>query len=176
MAANLYLLSPGSPFIYYGEEIGLRGSRGSENTDANRRLAMLWGDDDLVRDPIGSTYPQNKQISSTVAEQIEDENSLYNYYCRLIAIRHRYPAIARGHYTALSGGHKNLGGFLVEYQGENLCIFHNTSTEELTLDLATCKGLEGYAFTRLCDIIGVGNAKIEGTVLTLGPQTSVIIQ
>ena len=41
VAANLYLLSPGSPFIYYGEEIGLRGSRGGASTDANRRLAML---------------------------------------------------------------------------------------------------------------------------------------
>ncbi len=176
MAANLYLLSPGSPFIYYGEEIGLRGSRGSESTDANRRLAMLWGDDDLIRDPIGSTYPKNKQITTTVTEQIEDENSLYNYYCKLIAIRHKYPAIARGHYKALSGGHKNLGGFLVEYQGKGLGIFHNTSTEELSIDLAQCKGLEGYTFTKLCDVIGVGNAKLEGTVLTLGPQTSVIVQ
>ena len=44
MAANLYLLTPGSPFIYYGEEIGLRGSRGGASTDANRHLAMVWGD------------------------------------------------------------------------------------------------------------------------------------
>ena len=44
MAANLYILMPGSPFLYYGEEIGLRGSRGGANTDANRRLAMCWGD------------------------------------------------------------------------------------------------------------------------------------
>ena len=28
VAANLYLLGPGSPFIYYGEEIGMKGSRG----------------------------------------------------------------------------------------------------------------------------------------------------
>ena len=52
MAANLYILGPGTPFIYYGEEIGMRGSRGGANTDANRRLAMLWGDDDGVKDPI----------------------------------------------------------------------------------------------------------------------------
>src|SRR5690554_1819758 len=35
MAASLYLLSPGNPFIYYGEEIGMKGSRGNANTDAN---------------------------------------------------------------------------------------------------------------------------------------------
>lgn len=38
MAANLYLLCSGSPFLYYGEEIGMKGVRGSANTDANRRL------------------------------------------------------------------------------------------------------------------------------------------
>ena len=101
MAANLYLLSPGSPVIYYGEEIGIRGSRGSANTDANRRLAMLWGDGDTVKNPVGTTYDVTKQIQTTVVEQKEDKNSLYNYYCDLLAIRHKYEAIARGKYESV---------------------------------------------------------------------------
>ncbi len=176
MAANLYLLSPGSPVIYYGEEIGMRGSRGSANTDANRRLAMLWGDGDLVRDPIGATYPADKQIASTVAEQIEDENSLYNYYCKLISVRHKYPAIARGDYDAVSTSEKNVGGFLVEYKGEYIGLFHNTSTEEITVDLSELKGLDGRVFKKICDYIGMGKAKLDGSVLTIGAQTSVILK
>ena len=176
MAANLYLLCSGSPVIYYGEELGMRGSRGSESTDANRRLAMLWGDDDLIRDPEGSTYPAGSQINTTVSQQLEDENSLLRYYCRLLTIRHSYPAIARGLYTAVDGGHKNLGGFLVEYEGETLLILHNTSQEELTLDLSACKDLQGKSFAELCDFIGVADAKLEGTTLSLGPQTSAILK
>ncbi|MBR2622121.1 MAG: hypothetical protein IKC97_07065 [Clostridia bacterium] len=176
MAANLYLLSPGSPVIYYGEEIGMRGSRGSENTDANRRLGMLWGDGDTIRNPVGSTYPSNKQISTTVADQMEDENSLYRYYCKLLSIRHRYAGIARGTYTAVTSSHKNVGGFLIEYEGEALLLLHNTSTEEVSLDLSECKEINGQTFSALCDAIGVGEASLEGTVITIGPRTSVILK
>ena len=170
MAANLYLLSPGSPFIYYGEEIGLRGSRGGESTDANRRLAMLWGDEDLIRDPVGSTYPADKQIQTTVAEQMEDESSLLRYYCRLLSIRHSYPAIARGTYTAINGD-KYIGGFLVDYEGETLAIIHNISTEE-----AGIGNIEGLNFGEICEYIGMGGATLEGNMLTLGPQTSAILK
>jgi len=176
MAANLYLLSPGSPMIYYGEEIGMRGSRGSESTDANRRLAMLWGDEDVIRDPEGSTYPRKNQIQTTVADQTADEGSLYRYYCRLIALRHRYEAIPRGIYTALECGHKNLGGFLIDYEGEQLMLLHNTSMEEMEYDLSKCKGLPESFRNQLLEYIGCGTAKLEGTLLTLGPQTSVLIR
>jgi glycosidase len=176
MAANLYLLSPGSPVIYYGEEIGMRGSRGGENTDANRRLAMLWGDDDLIRDPVGSTYPEKNQIKTTVVDQLADENSLYNYYCRLISIRHKYPQIARGIYEAVSTGEKNLGGFLIEYEGERTLLLHNNGTEEITCDLSACKDLEGFIVEELCDMIGMGSATLEGTVLTVAGQTSVVLK
>jgi len=171
MAANLYLLSPGSPYIYYGEEIGIRGSRGGENTDANRRLAMLWGDEDLIRDPVGSTYPKENQISTTVAEQLEDESSLLRYYCRLLTIRHSYPAIARGSYEAVDFG-KNLGGFLVEYEGETICILHNNSTsfEALSCDISE------LGMSEICEVIGVGSAAQEGNTLTLDAQTSVILK
>ena len=172
MAANLYLLSPGSPMMYYGEEIGMRGSRGGEMTDANRRLAMLWGDDDHIRNPVGSTYPEKNQIQTTVAVQMADDNSLYSYYCNLIAMRHKYPAIARGQYKAISGS-KNLGGFRIDCDGEVWGLFHNNGTAEETYDLSK---LEGYGFTEICDFIGMGSATLEGTVLTVGPQTSVILK
>ncbi len=172
MAANLYLLCPGSPVIYYGEEIGMRGSRGSESTDANRRLAMLWGDGDMIRNPVGSTYPEKNQISTTVADQLDDENSLLRYYCKLLTIRHKYPAIARGQYTALNGT-KNFGGFLIDYEGATYGVLHNNSTEEFRFDLSAS---DNYSFTEICDFLGAGDARIEGTTLVLGPQTSVIVK
>ncbi len=176
MAANLYLLCTGSPVIYYGEEIGMRGSRGSENTDANRRLAMLWGDGDLIRDPEGTTYLAKNQIQTTVTDQMEDEGSLLRYYCRLLTVRHTYPAIARGDYKALDCGQRKFGGFLITHEGEQLILLHNTGTEPVTYDLSTCAALAGISVSELCESIGMGSAKLKGTTLTLDGQTSVILK
>ena len=175
MTANLYLLAPGSPVIYYGEEIGMRGSRGGAMTDANRRLAMLWGDSDLIKDPIGSTYDVKYQIQTTVASQLSDEGSLLNAYQEIIAVRNRYPAIARGNYNGVTSSNKNFGGFYVEYNGEILGIFHNTSASEITIDLSACSGIDGHTFSKVSEALG-GTATIANNVLTIAPQTSVILQ
>ncbi len=172
MAANLLLLSPGSPFIYYGEEIGLKGSRGGANTDANRRLAMLWGDGDTVQDPVGTTFDASKQTNGTVADHIAQNDSLMHRYTWLISLRNEYPEIARGSYNAVTSQNKSFAGFRVEYNGSTTGIFHNTSTAELVVDLAEC----GVSFTTLCEYIGSGYAKLEGSILTISPQSSVILK
>ena len=101
---------------------------------------------------------------------------MYNYYCKLISIRHRYPAIARGAYNSISCGHKNLGGFVIEYEGDRIVLIHNTSMQELTYDLSKCSELESDMIKKIGDTIGIGYAKLEGTILTIGPQTSVILE
>ena len=173
MAANLYLLSPGSPFIYYGEEIGLRGSRGGANTDANRRLAMLWGDGDTVQDPVGSTYDPSKQPPYAVNDLKKMSDSLYNYYKRLIMIRKANPEIARGDYTALSFPDTKAGGFAVTWEGSTVAVLHNTTNSTVKLDLSAATDLP---FSALSAVIGLGGATLEGTMLTLEGQTSAVLR
>ena len=174
VAANLLILGPGSPFIYYGEELGMRGSRGGANTDANRRLAMLWGDGDKVKDPEGSTYGADKQIEDTVLTQAADENSLLTYYKKLIAIREMNPEIARGEYQALSFSGTNVGGFISEWNGKSVCVLHNTLKTGITVDL---KNATDKTFTMLAAVIGAdGTATLNGTSVTIGAQTSVVLR
>lgn len=170
MAANLYILGPGSPFIYYGEEIGMRGSRGGSNTDANRRLAMRWGDGDTVQDPTGSSYSIREEIN--VLAQLDQGSSLYNYYKRLILIRRANPEIARGDYTAVSVPDSKVGGFVSEYEGSAVCVLHNPSQSAKTLDL-TALGLD---FDTVAAFIGAGEASLEGSTLRLEGQTSVVLR
>ncbi len=172
MAANLYLLGPGSPFIYYGEELGMRGSRGGANTDANRRLAMVWGDGDTVRDPSGTTYSRDKQIEQGAAEQMADSSSLYTYYKKLIMIRKANPEIARGEYHALSFSGTKLGGFTSTYEGSTVCVLHNTTMNDITVDL----GALGLGFSEIRAVAGSGDAVLSGSELTLASQTSVVLR
>lgn len=171
VGANLNILTPGSPFIYYGEEIGLRGSRGGANTDANRRLAMLWGNGDTVKDPVGADYDSAGR-NGTVADQLPNGASLYNHYKKLIAIRQANPEIAYGEFKALELEGTKAGGFLSTWQGKTVCVLHNTSIDEAKIDLSQIPGFHFESFTA----VGLGSAKIEGTILTLDGQTSVVLR
>ena len=172
VAANISILMPGSTFIYYGEEIGMKGSRGGASTDANRRLAMLWGDGDTVKNPIGTDY-SGKQNNGTVADQLPNGDSLYNYYKRLIAIRRANPEIAYGEYTALRVNGSKAGGFLSTYEGKTVAVFHNPTQESVTIELSKVTDVE---LEKLAAVIGLGNATLEGTTLTIDGQTSVVLR
>ena len=167
VAANLYLLTPGSPFIYYGEEIGLRGSRGAAVTDANRRLAMVWGDGDTVQDPPGASY--NNQTDYSVQRQRPRSDSPYTYYKRLLMIRKAHPEIARGELKALSFTGTKAGGYACTLNGSTVLVMHNTTTAAETIKLT------GWNSYRLCEWIGMGSAELNGTALTLAGQTSAVI-
>lgn len=171
VAASLYLLSPGSPFIYYGEEIGLRGSRGGSNTDANRRLAMVWGDGDTVADPVGATY--TKQTREGVAQQYPRGDSLLTHYKLLLMLRRANPEIARGEYRALAFTGTKVGGFTATWKGSTVAVIHNTTDREQTVDLSAVTEL---SFGTLAGSAGNGQAALEGTLLTLGPQTSAVLR
>ena len=172
IAANLSMLLPGSSFIYYGEEIGLKGSRGGSNTDANRRLAMFWGDGDTVKDPEGTTY-DSEQTNGSVCDQLPNGDSLYNHYKKLILIRKANPEIANGSFQALQIPDTKLGGFLATWEGSTVAVLHNTTQNPLQVDLAT---LGDGSLAQIAAYAGMGSATLEGSILTLDGQTSVVLR
>jgi len=174
VAANLYILSSGSPFIYYGEEIGMKGSRGSANTDSNRRLAMLWGDNDTVKDPAGTTYNKANQTNGTVKGQLSKKESLYNHYKKVIALRNANPEIARGIIEPLNfSQYTTFGGFIAHYNGGRAAVFHNTGGSEVNVDLSL---YTDFIFTVNRGFAGKGTAELNSGILTLSGYTSVILK
>ncbi len=173
VAASLNILMPGSPFIYYGEEIGMKGSRGGANTDANRRLAMLWGDGDTVKDPVGTTYKKDSQTNGTVADQLPVSVSLYNHYKKLIQIRKANPEIAYGDYKALEIEGSDLGGFISTLEGSSVVVLHNTTTEGVQIDISAIPELADRVLTA---VAGVNGAYLKDNTLYVGAQTSIVLR
>ncbi|RZI57073.1 MAG: DUF3459 domain-containing protein [Rubrivivax sp.] len=104
LAAATYLLLPGTPFIYYGEEIGQAGVAGLPG-DAPLRAPMSWaaetaGAAGAVGFSTGTPFrPASPNIATHNAQaQAADPGSLLNFYKTMLALRNSQPAIARGRY------------------------------------------------------------------------------
>lgn len=93
MAANLLITLPGNPYLYYGEELGMKGKKPDENI----REAFLWNkrfeDHDRTnwRKPVYNTDSKTTPLK----QQLEDGNSLFNHYRNVIALRKTIPALAQ---------------------------------------------------------------------------------
>ena len=169
LAASMYLLMSGNPYIYYGEEIGMKGVRGTANSDANRRLAMLWGDKDKVKDPVGANYDSKNQTNGTVKSQLRDKNSIYNHYKNLIAIRNANPEIARGKVTAIKTLGESIAALRFEYNNSVVYVLHNVSDFEMTIDLSALNATTLRASA-------TAPASIDNGQLTIGAFGSVVIK
>ena len=91
-------------------------------------------------------------------------------------IRTANPEIARGEYKALSLTDTKVGGFTSTWDGKTVCVLHNPSNSAAEIDLSKVQGAEG--FKTISAFIGGAEeaAKLEGTTLTLGPKTSVVLR
>jgi len=100
LAAASYLLLPGTPFVYYGEEIGLPGIAGKDaQDDAPLRSPMSWTaaggftTSDKPFRPLALNRGRNNAES-----QQRDPASLFNFYRELIALRRASPSLTSGRY------------------------------------------------------------------------------
>jgi len=101
------------------------------------------------------------------------ENSLYYHYRHVLRIRKANPEIARGTVRALTFEDTKVGGFLSEWKGSRVAVIHNPSGKDQTVDLAK---VSDAVFTEVCDTAGEGSASLEGTMLTIGAQTSAVVR
>ncbi len=191
-AAALYLLAPGNPYIYYGEELGAAGERELNiSTDANRRMAFNWGSKSkgICDDPPGTTYSE-KQPFASWASQTKDADSILTFYRNAIKLRNRFPEIGRGvieAYAADANGKLGVADVILEESGEQyldyvfadnefivaytltykdkqVLIVHNIGKTTVNLDTSAFEGytLQGSLKT------AKGSASLKGTALTMG--------
>jgi glycosidase len=106
LAAFLLLTSPGTPFIYYGEEIGMEG----EKPDPGIRRPMQWTADINAGFTSGTPWEElgmNYQ-SANVAVESSDPASLLSFYKTMISIRAKNPILRTGDLILLSTGNSGI--------------------------------------------------------------------
>jgi glycosidase len=102
VAAAIMLASPGTPFVYYGEEIGMIG--GAAREDENKRTPMRWTAEAPTHGFTTGTpwwSMDDEGAGVDVATQAADPGSLMNLYAKLIAARKGSEVMRRGDQTRL---------------------------------------------------------------------------
>jgi len=178
-AGGLLLSMDGNPFVYYGEEIGMK-SKG--NKDENKRLPMLWDYDSAnkevkeCKDNTKGPDDSDPDIYSSfdgVLQQIDDPLSILNYYKKALNIRNAFPEIARGRIVIDEKLTKdNLAVITKRWESDEIVIVYNNSpTEELSLNVL---GTD-YDSMSIVAYLTVDNSKIkrEGDTIIL-PKRSIV--
>jgi alpha-amylase len=100
LAAATYLLLPGTPFVYYGEHIGMSGVTGLRD-DPKIRGPLSWTPD--PKNGGFSTGQPYRALASNVAThhvqgQEQSAGSIWAFYRDMLALRNSRTSIARGSY------------------------------------------------------------------------------
>jgi len=133
LAAVMLLTSPGVPFLYYGEEIGMTGTKPDEDI----RRPMQWNGSDPSAG-FTSAVPWREVASdfsdTNVSTESIDPNSLLNLYRQLIFLRNNHSALRTGK-TILPGTGSNLLYAILRYdETEAFLILINAGPKSLVVD------------------------------------------
>ena len=150
VANSLLFTLPGSPVIYYGDEIGMGDNIWLDDRDGVR-TPMQWTaganagfsvapPGDLYSPVIDSTGFGYRTVN--VEAQQADEGSLLRWMQRAIRIRKEHPALSRGEIQFLETGNRAVLAFLRSHDKETILSLNNLSgqAQQIDLDLARWAG------------------------------------
>ena len=126
LAAAGYLLQPGTPFIFYGEEIGMAAAAELKH-DPKLRIPMSWTADAKTAG-FSTVTPfrplsANASTQNVAAEQARSDGILA-WYRALLSLRNHYPSLSRGSYDAPSVQGKAIA-FRRHFNGETTLVLIN---------------------------------------------------
>ena len=137
LANSLLFTLPGSPIIYYGDEIGMGDNIWLPDRNGVR-TPMQWGqapnagfsnaDAMQLYSPVIQAEPYGPEWVNVAAQQ-DDPGSLWHTLQRMIAVRKSHPAFGQGSMTWLDSPNPAVAGYWRQYQGERLLILNNLSGE-----------------------------------------------
>ncbi len=156
LMAGMYLTLRGTPIMYYGEELGMENNDPVRKEDVKdplgitgwpkekgrdgERTPMQWNDSPnagFTRAtpwlPVPASYKTHN-----VASELQDPNSVLQFYKRLLALRHQDRALLDGDYVALNQDNPNVLSYLRRYKNETVLVVLNMSgtAQQVSYDLS----------------------------------------
>ncbi len=149
---RVLLSLPGSPMLYYGDDIGMEGKvylydrqglRTPMQWTADRNAGFSTADSDALTAPV-STDPFSTYIVMNVEEQQRLSYSLVRLLQRLIVTRQRYTVFGRGSLEVLQPTNTHVLAYTREYGTDVALVVNNLSDrmQPVQLDLARFRGMQ----------------------------------
>ena len=192
LVALMLLTLRGSPFFYYGEEIGMEsvepetleevrdpvGKRywpGYKGRDAQRR-PMQWNGGPNAGFTTGTPWlrPAPRWAERTVEKASADADSILNFYKRAIRLRRRSPALLDGDYASI-GNDAAVFAYRRRAPQQTMIVALNMSNAEQTLMLDKAGGAAA-GFRVVLSNLRSGERAVNGTALKLEPHESVVLE
>ena len=148
---SLLFALPGTPVLFYGEEIGL-----GENLEVDGRLSvrtpMQWTDERNAgfstarpsRLPRPLPEGQFGPLAVNVSAQRRDDASLLNWMERIMRRRKETPELGWGRTTLLDAGDDAVLAHRCDWEGTAVVVIHNLAAapRQITVDLGPMDGLD----------------------------------
>jgi alpha-glucosidase len=169
-AAVILLTLRGTPFLYYGEELGLGdiSVRREEAIDPPARRSGLffrWWNRDGCRSPMPWTTTPNAGFAPpgvrtwlplapdastrNVAAQALDPDSVLATYCRLLATRRSLAPLRTGTFRRVAADHRDVLAWIREAAGEEVLVVVNFAQRPVAAGLGPEAGTGRGAWTRV---------------------------
>ncbi|SEF77568.1 Glycosidase [Eubacterium ruminantium] len=171
LAGALNLLTTGNAFIYYGEELGLRGS----GKDENKRVAFPWTAEDsselkkyICKGPAGAVTQE--LTFGSYEDQAKDPYSVYNYFRNAVRVRNAFPAISKGSTKLIEELNDDTASvFVRSIEGDDsadVLIAVNTGAEKKEISLDS---VSEYKELKAVLTVSKDKVSLKGSKLTLPP-------
>jgi maltose alpha-D-glucosyltransferase/alpha-amylase len=156
LAYSLMFALPGTPVLWYGEEIGMGEDLTLKEREAVR-TPLQWSASEnggfssasrrkLIR-PVAAEGPYGYKAVNIEA-QLADANSLLHFMRELIRVRRGAPEVGWGRWKVLETDTRVLG-LTVEWQRNTIATFHNVSDREVDVNLEGLQDEKTASFTVL---------------------------
>jgi glycosidase/glycogen debranching enzyme len=139
--AAFNILLKGTPLIYYGQELGMKGVKYEGKSDGNdipRREAFEWykstdgpGMAHWYKDsgPWWTNRNGKSNDGISLEEQRLDKKSLWNFYKTLLSIRKQYPAIQGGELKMISNDNPGVISFVRKLDQQEVLVVINLTSK-----------------------------------------------